>query len=83
METTDESIAGPTGALLARAKSAVEALNAALRDAARDDVALTVAIVSEPLEPGVPGREVSLVELVHHAHQEGTRPEDLSSANDD
>ncbi|NDW05350.1 hypothetical protein [Jiella pacifica] len=82
METTDATPPGPPKTILARAKAAAEMLNAALREAARDDLALTVAISSQPLEPGLPGPEVSVVELIHHAHQEGTRPEDLSSAND-
>ncbi|WAP68810.1 hypothetical protein [Jiella pelagia] len=83
METTDATNPALPGNILERAKAAADALNAALREAAREDVALTVAISTEPLEHGQPGPEVSVVEVIHHAHQEGTRPEDLSSANDD
>ncbi|MCE7028303.1 hypothetical protein [Jiella avicenniae] len=85
MDTTDKTPGAPAGTadILARAKAAAETLNDALREAARRDVALSIAIVSEPLTPDGPGPEVNVVELGHRAHQEGLRPEDLSSANDD
>ena len=85
METTDETPRGTAARadILTRAKAAAEALNAALREAARQDLPLSIAIASEPLTPGRPGPAVSVVELGHPVHQEGLRPEDLSSANDD
>ncbi|MBO0902089.1 hypothetical protein [Jiella sonneratiae] len=69
--------------VLARAKAAADALNLALRDAAERNIALSVAVSNEPLHPHGPGPEVAVVELLHHAHQEGRRPQDLNSANDD
>ncbi|MAU94555.1 MAG: hypothetical protein CMP81_01515 [Fulvimarina sp.] len=68
--------------ILARAAAAANALNDALREAAHANVTLTVAVRTEPLH-GQSGPQIDLVEVAHLGHQEGRRPQDLNSANDD
>ncbi|MBP0615380.1 hypothetical protein [Jiella mangrovi] len=69
--------------IFSRAKAAADALNEALRQAAREELALSVAIRSEPPDHGKPGPNIEVVEVTRHASQQGRRPEDLNSANDD
>ena len=69
--------------ILAKADAAAKMLNDVLREAARENFPLSLAIKSEPLRHGEPGPQVDLVAIIHHGIQEGRRPENLNSANDD
>ncbi|MBO0662931.1 hypothetical protein LQ948_08810 [Jiella sp. MQZ9-1] len=70
-------------AITARVTKAAADLNAALCAAAEAEIPVSVMVCRQPLHPGAAGPEVHLVEVSHHLHQEGRRPEDLHSANDD
>jgi len=84
--TPDRGIPDQPHEMIAQAVEAAEKLNAVLRAAAEKGVKLEITIERETpriSESGEPAPEISVVEVVRGRHQEGRRPEDLHSANDD
>ena len=69
--------------IVAKVEAAAKALNDALSEAARQNVGISIAIRTVPAQPGRPGPEINLVEIIRAGHQEGRKPESLNSANDD
>ena len=84
--SSETDLPGQPHELIAKAVEAAEALNTVLREAADRGVRLEIAIERETpriSESGEPSPEISVVEIIRGRPQEGRRPEDLHSANDD